>query len=41
MEINAKRAFIVSDSHFGARSNSVEWLEEMMDWFDSLWRCIR
>jgi len=35
MEINAKRAFIVSDSHFGARSNSVEWLEEMMDWFEN------
>jgi DNA repair exonuclease SbcCD nuclease subunit len=35
MEINAKRAFIVSDSHFGARSNSVEWLDEMMDWFDN------
>lgn len=35
MEINAKRAFIVSDSHFGARSNSVEWLEEMMDWFNN------
>lgn len=33
MEINAKRAFIVSDTHFGARSNSVEWIEEMMDWF--------
>lgn len=35
MEINAKRAFIVSDTHFGARSNSVEWVDEMMDWFYS------
>lgn len=35
MNINAKRAFIVSDTHFGARSNSVEWIEEMMDWFRS------
>ncbi len=35
MNINAKRAFIVSDSHFGARSNSVEWLDEMMEWFDN------
>ena len=33
MEINAKRAFIVSDTHFGARSNSIEWLEMMRDWF--------
>lgn len=35
MKIEAKRAFIVSDTHFGARSNSVEWIEEMMDWFRS------
>ena len=35
MKIEAKRAFIVSDTHFGARSNSVEWIEEMMDWFYS------
>lgn len=35
MNINAKRAFIVSDTHFGARSNSVEWVEEMIDWFRS------
>jgi DNA repair exonuclease SbcCD nuclease subunit len=35
MNIEAKRAFIVSDSHFGARSNSVEWLDEMMDWFEN------
>lgn len=35
MEIHAKRAFIVSDTHFGARSNSVEWIDEMMDWFYS------
>jgi DNA repair exonuclease SbcCD nuclease subunit len=33
MEIYAKRAFIVSDTHFGARSNSVEWIEQMVDWF--------
>lgn len=33
MEIKANRAFIVSDTHFGARSNSVEWIDEMMDWF--------
>jgi len=35
MKIDAKRAFIISDTHFGARSNSVEWLDEMMDWFDN------
>jgi len=33
MKIEAKRAFIISDTHFGARSNSVEWITEMMDWF--------
>jgi len=33
MKIEAKRAFIVSDTHFGARSNSIEWVEEMMSWF--------
>lgn len=35
MEIKAKRAFIVSDTHFGARSNSIEWLDVMKDWFYS------
>lgn len=35
MEIYAKRAFIISDTHFGARSNSVEWIEQMIDWFRS------
>jgi len=30
-----KRAFVLSDSHFGARSNSVEWLEIMLKWFYS------
>ena len=30
-----KRAFILSDTHFGARSNSIEWLEIMLDWFYS------
>ncbi len=33
MKIEANRAFIISDTHFGARSNSVEWITEMMDWF--------
>lgn len=33
MEIKANRAFILSDTHLGARSNSVEWIEEMTDWF--------
>jgi DNA repair exonuclease SbcCD nuclease subunit len=33
MKIKAKRAIIVSDTHLGARSNSVEWLEVMRDWF--------
>ena len=33
MKIEAKRAFIVSDTHLGARSNSVEWLDVMRDWF--------
>lgn len=35
MKINANRAFIISDTHFGARSNSVEWITEMTDWFRS------
>ena len=35
MEIQAKRAIIISDTHLGARSNSVEWLEIMKDWFYS------
>ena len=35
MEIQAKRAIIISDTHLGARSNSVEWLEVMRDWFYS------
>lgn len=35
MEIQAKRAIIISDTHLGARSNSVEWLEVMKDWFYS------
>jgi DNA repair exonuclease SbcCD nuclease subunit len=35
MEINAKRAFIISDTHLGARSNSIEWLDMMKDWFYS------
>lgn len=33
MKINAKRAFLVTDSHFGARSNSNEWLELILDYF--------
>jgi DNA repair exonuclease SbcCD nuclease subunit len=33
MEIVAKRAFIISDTHLGARSNSIEWLDTMTDWF--------
>lgn len=33
MKINAKRAFIISDSHFGARSNSNEWLELILKYF--------
>jgi DNA repair exonuclease SbcCD nuclease subunit len=30
---NSKRAFIISDTHLGARSNSVEWIEMMTKWF--------
>jgi DNA repair exonuclease SbcCD nuclease subunit len=30
---HAKRAIIISDTHLGARSNSVEWLDVMKDWF--------
>ena len=30
---HAKRAIIISDTHLGARSNSIEWLEVMRDWF--------
>jgi len=33
MEIKAKRAIIISDTHLGARSNSVEWLDMMRSWF--------
>lgn len=33
MKINAKRAFVLSDSHFGARSNSNEWLELILKYF--------
>lgn len=33
MDIKANRAFIISDTHLGARSNSVEWIEMMTDWF--------
>jgi len=29
----AKRAWIISDTHFGARNNSVEWLERMTSYF--------
>jgi len=31
---NAKRVWIISDSHFGARNNSVEWLERMISYFE-------
>jgi len=30
--IKANRAFILSDTHLGARSNSIEWLEMMHEW---------
>ena len=30
---HVKRAFIISDTHLGARSNSIEWLGVMTDWF--------
>mgnify|MGYP003951373259 FL=1 len=30
----AKRAWIISDSHFGARNNSVEWLDRMIEYFE-------
>ena len=33
MKINAKRAFVLSDLHFGARSNSSEWLELILKYF--------
>lgn len=35
MKIKARRAFLISDTHFGARNNSVEWLETMMNYFDN------
>ena len=31
---NAKRAWIISDTHFGARNNSVEWLDRMTEYFE-------
>lgn len=31
----AKRAWIISDTHFGARNNSVEWLDRMIDYFEN------
>jgi len=30
----AKRVWIISDTHFGARNNSVEWLERMHSYFE-------
>lgn len=33
MRISAKRAFLLSDSHFGARSNSNEWLDLILKYF--------
>ena len=33
MKIQGKRAIILSDTHLGARSNSIEWLDVMKDWF--------
>ena len=30
----AKRAWIISDTHFGARNNSVEWLDRMIEYFE-------
>ena len=30
----AKRVWIISDTHFGARNNSVEWLERMTSYFE-------
>jgi len=32
--IKAKRVWIISDSHFGARNNSVEWLDRMIGYFE-------
>ena len=30
----AKRAWVISDTHFGARNNNVEWLDRMISYFE-------
>ena len=33
MEVNAKRVWLISDTHFGVRSNSREWMDIIEDFF--------
>lgn len=33
--IDCDKIFIVTDTHFGARGNSIEWLDTMMDYFEN------
>lgn len=33
--IDINRAFLISDTHFGVRSNSVEWMEIQRDYFEN------
>lgn len=33
LQINAKRAWLVSDTHLGVRSNSREWMDNIESWF--------
>lgn len=34
ININFKKLFLLSDLHFGVRANSVEWLENQMNFFN-------
>lgn len=35
MKLNKPRIWIISDTHLGARNNSVEWLDRMTEYFDN------
>ena len=33
LKIPFNRIFLLSDTHFGVRNNSIEWLENQLDFF--------
>ena len=35
--INYNRIFLLSDAHFGVRANSIEWLQNQLDFFYKLY----